>query len=221
MSKNELDVALEESQSKNILQILTYFNKSFVAKANTVPVEILALGELALEEKFSPTSIDMLIRRSIHSLSKEAERTGISGISNQQICENICTRQNFHFLLQHKMYQYRIAWWLTPIMSNEDMLEAGFLKSYRKALSILDLPMTEKSASVILKTLEFFTNRHLGATIQKIEQKSLNMNVSRTVGEDGKSLDPEAMLERYEETKRQISARAEVIDVSDEAIEKG
>lgn len=213
--ENDRGVALIE-----LPKSVQYFSDYITERARQIDPTLWMLSEVELEQKFRPNHNDYLFRKRINQLVVEAEAAGFDKIETLSIYDGVCTRQNFYQSL--KLNPYRIVWLFSPVLNAAELMEAGFLQAIKKVMDeVLTMKITEKSAPVVLKALEFFTNRHLGGVTQKIEQKSLTMNVSRTVGGGGETLDPETMLQKYEETRRKLAESQRVIDVSDKAIEEG
>jgi hypothetical protein len=205
-TKNISGVPLEEMSPSDFLE------GKFKESVENIGSEIWGLSEDELENFFDPTPSDIILRKNLHNSLSEIKRSGVFRIiTHEEIYRDACTRQNFYEKLGKN--KYRIAWLLIPFKSNEAAIATGFHKSLSRAFKILDLPVTEKSAPVILKTLEFFANRHLGPVIQRIEQKSMNVSVSsRSVGEIS-DLDPELMLQKYTEAKAKlVSAPANTVE---------
>lgn len=211
MSENNHVPEVYEPTSTKALETLDYFDGMFLEVAMSLREELWGIPETELEKKFDVTSNDFLIRKRIHSLVNDAIASGSRAkIPSIDIYRDICSRQNFFTNLMKN--QYRIAWWLIPVKPHEDIIEEGFYHAIKKVRDeVLTLQVNEKTAPVIMKALEFFTNRHLGPMIQKIEQKSMTMRLNQNI--NSIPLDPEAMLSKYNEAKsKMISAPTDVIE---------
>jgi len=115
--------------------------------------------------------------------------------------------------LKHK---HRVAWLLIPAKRHQDMIDEAFIFALNKVRTeILTMPVTEKSAPVIIKALEYFTNRSLGPMLQRIEQKSMNVNVDgNQVMRD--AMTPEELQHRLTELKTRVISAPIDIKVPDD-----
>jgi hypothetical protein len=189
------------ASSTTVLELTQIFPGKFAESVAALPQDILIMTEDVLERYFNVTPHDFLIRKNIHTKAKQARELGTT-VDIQEIFIGVCSRQNFYKNISTN--QHRLAWYLIPIHAYEEMLEESFFHGLKKVRAILDMPLTEKSAPHILKALEFFANRHLGPVIQKIEQKSMNMNVNKTISER-EVIDPEEMMQKFAELKSKLA----------------
>lgn len=192
-----------------------YFSGKFVDDVLKLPQDILALTEPELEKKFHPSTIDFLVRKNLHLKLKQARDSGvIEKLESREIYEGLCTKTNFYDRIL--VNQYKMAWLLIPIQAYEDLIEESFFHGLKKVREILDMPLTEKSAPHIMKALEFFTNRHLGPVIQRIEQKSMNVNFDGNKP-GASSMSPDDIMVKYNELKSKlIDKPKDVVDLDAE-----
>lgn len=213
-----LDGALKdmgEQSSALKHEVASCFTGIFCDKVNQISPEILAMDEAELQSHFKPTINDFFIRQRVFSLLRAQKSSGLDGkIEVSKIFDGICTKTNFHSRLL--INPYRHAWYLIPIAEDAKLMEEGFYSFLRKVREeFLTLPVNEKTAGPIMKALEFFANRHLGPTIQRIEQKSMNLNVTRNE-KDVSSLNPEEMLKKYEELQSKLRTLPATVISDDE-----
>lgn len=190
------------SESTHVIDLLNCFQGRFVETVLSSPKDILAMSEQELEQNFTPTTTDFIIRRNIHIKAKQVmDGTLPDKLEPKDVYKDVCTKQNFYRNITN---HYRLAWYLIPIQDYSEMIEDSFFYGLKKVREILNMPVTEKSAPHIMKALEFFANRHLGPVVQKIEQKSMNMNVNKTISER-EVIDPEEMMQKFAELKSKLA----------------
>jgi len=194
-----------ESRAITPSEMITYFDGSFHNIAVNTDPNILCMIETDLQKKFTQSDTDFLIRKRIHELVKSARDTGQTKIPTIRIYDGICTRQNFHENLVKN--PYRMAWYLQPISSYEDIMAESLYFTLKKVRDeILTMPVTEKSAPIILKALEYFSNRALGPVIQRIESKNLNVEMKQP-----STMDNEEISQRFSDIQRTLAKT--VVDV--------
>lgn len=186
--------SIEEKSMKDL-----YFEGLLLEKVLALPEEIQIKTEAELEGLFNPTPTDHMLRRRYSERLNFARENGITRITASEIYTGICSKQ--HFYAQFISNSAKLAWMLLPVKSHQESISEAFafaLERVRK--EVLTMPITEKSAPVLLKAAEWLANRHLGLGIQKIEQKTLNIDgnklIERTV------VDPNDLLQRISDLKR-------------------
>jgi len=116
-----------------------------------------------------------------------------------------------------------IAWILNPVQNYATIMEEGLAVANRRLRDILEMPLYEmkqykdskgnmknrripntKVAELIIKAHQILDTRVKGAVVQKVEQKSLNMNVTGNVPSGAtdvnmSAIDVEAEIKRIEE----------------------
>ena len=186
-----------------------YFDGVVAEAINRIDPLLLSQTDQELEEKFKLQNHDFILRKNFTDAINKVKDIPGTKIHPPELYKNACNRSNFYnFVIKNP---YRLAWLIRPL-EDETQIKSGFYLGLKKAMEILQLPVDAKTAPVILKTLEFFTNRHLGPVIQRIEQKSMNLNVSREVVGQMDNFDPELMLQKYAEAKSKI-AHTQLIEV--------
>lgn len=199
-----------ETVSKAENEYVDFFEGALADAIRNIKPETWLMTEPELQEKFVQKDIDFLLRKRFTDLLDEVHKNPRK-IQHVEIYRGICTLQNFYATTIKN--EYRLVWLLRPLIA-EEKIKAGFYAAIEKAMEILRLPVDSKSAPSIVKVLEYFSNRHLGPVIQRIEQKSMNLNLSSPSQRDvsNSDFDPELMLQKYAEAKSKI-AHAQLIEV--------
>lgn len=161
-------------------EALKYCDETLKNKFMAVAPEIMSMDEMELERHFRPTTSDFFFRKRFWEKINEAKALGDSVVEIRDIYQGFCTKQNFFHCIK---IPYRLAWILMPITDHAALIEESFYTILKKTRDgIVRMDFNEKTAPTILKALQFFTDRHLGPMLQKVDisQKSLNMNVDAT-----------------------------------------
>lgn len=181
---------------------ISVWHTGFAERVSRIDPAIYSMGEQELEQFFKPNPVDFFLRKRFWELSELNIKSGLKDVSIMGIYDGICTRQNFYTNIIKK--DHKLCWILLPIQRHIDLIEEGLYYALKKVRDeLLTMPVNEKTAGHLLKALEFFANRALGPMIQRIEQKSMNMNV------DGNKMINEAisagdLVQRYEELKSKL-----------------
>lgn len=195
----DAEISTEETRNQAV-SVWAPFWSGAVAK---IPDEVLLMSEEELETKFKQTSIDFWLRKRFWEITERNLSAGVTGTVIKELSTGICTTA--HIYIRVLTNPYRMAWIMTPIHKHMDMIDEGFnylLKKVRTEL--LTMPITEKSAPVIMKALEFFANRALGPMLQKIEQKSLNVAIDGNQAMR-EALNPIDMQEKFAEVQKKLA----------------
>lgn len=191
----------EQDASRTSKTKAMLFSGRFAEIAEAIPDETWCLSEMDLSNKIHPTPTDFLLRKNIITILDKAQRSGSASLETKEIYNGICSRQWFYYNIMSN--PLKIVWLLTPIQNAQDLLDESFYFCMKKVRDeVLTMPVTEKSAPIILKALEFFTNRSLGPVVQRIEQKSMNVNIDG--GKSLQHLSPDDVMKKYNELKSKI-----------------
>ena len=203
----------KSAMSTNSLEKAAFFAGKFLEVSEKIPAEMWCLNEYELSQKFKVSSIDFLLKNRIVKLLSDAEKTGIRPIQTSLIYEEICSRQFFYFNVITN--PYKVVWLLTPVQNHQDLIDESFYFCIKKVRDeILTMPVTEKSAPIILKALEFFTNRSIGPVVQKIEQKSMSVNFDgSSVARD--ALTPDDLQKKLDELRAKALSAPIVVDINE------
>ncbi len=93
---------------------------------------------------------------------------------------------------------------INPTVYADLIDEATYFGIQRLRNEVLKMPVTERSAPTILKTVEFLANRSLGPVVQRVEAKFAHLNLDRPTAH---SLKPEDTVGRIEELKAKLLGR--------------
>jgi len=170
----------------------------FIEKISQIEPEVLIKNEIELEQFFTPNPNDYFIRKRIWELKTKGDP-----IKVHEVYEGICNAPSFYDKMDNK---YRVCWLLTPMSSFQDMYEESFYFLFKKLKTeLLNLPVNEKTAGHLIKALDMFANRAIGPVVQRIEQKSMNVNV------DGNQamrevMTPDQLEQKFNELKSRLVA---------------
>lgn len=194
---SEIDV---QSSRSNAIPVWVGTFGQWVSK---IDPDIFLMTERELESGFVVTQNDYFLRKRFWELTEKYLQIGKKDAELSEIFEGICKKQ--HFYKNVLGNPYRLSWLLIPVSLDKDKIEFGFYRSIKEAMSVLDLPTNEKTAGPKLKALEFFANRHLGPVIQRIEQKSMNVNVDASRSVSG-PIDQSELEQQMAELKSKFMA---------------
>jgi hypothetical protein len=214
----EQEDSLETTESLREKAIAT-FNETFISRVRAIDPEISEMNEIELESHMSSklvpiTPKDFFIRKRFWELAEQNVNTGMSDVCTVRIYEGIMTKS--HFQRQILRNPYKLAWILLPQSKHQDLIDESFYFTLRKVRNeILTMQVTEKSAPIILKALEFFANRSMGPMLQKIEQRSMNVTVdgNKAMRE---AINPEEMQAKFAELQAKLVSLPSTAVVVDE-----
>ncbi len=191
-------------------QLLSCFkpDSRFVKAVAALSGDLALKDELELEKLFKPTPLDYALKKKLWTRFYEVERDGSMKLMATDIYKDVCTNGYFYEeLINHPV---RIAWLVTPVINTSALIEEAFHHGFKKIRhGILELPVTEKTAGVILKTWQMIADRHLGPVAQRIESKNLNVDVTGQMpGTDGAPMDLKQLEEKLTEVRAKIIGSA-------------
>jgi hypothetical protein len=176
-----------------------------------VPDSYFLMHEFELENHFRRSHVDYFLRKRFHEELEKIKGTD-EFLSPINVYSGVCVRHHFYNRFLHN--PHRIAWICIPVATPDKLLEDGFHLALTKVRNeILTLPVSEKTAPIILKALDFFALRFLGPVVQRIEQKNMNVNFNTDVTAK-EVVDPEALLRKYSEAKSKL-LRAPNVNIDD------
>lgn len=194
---------VSEEQGKRE-QLLSHFkDDSIMAKAAAmIPPEMLLLTEAELGKMFRVTPMDYALKRQIWLKFYDAEKTGAM-IKMVDIYGGICSNPYFYNELTKN--PARVAWLLSPPVDTAALIEEAFRFSFNRVRDdILTMPVTEKTAPILLKAFQLFADRHLGPVVQRIESKNLNVEVDGGSTQNISELDPHEIEAKMREIKQKL-----------------
>jgi hypothetical protein len=176
-------------------------DSTLVLTINQIPEEYNLKDERELAKMFRPTPMDYAMKKQLWTRFYEAESTGVMRLKMVDIYGGICTSGYFYNELMKN--QARLTWLITPPIDTEALLEEAFRFSFQRVRDdILNMPVTEKSAPILLKAFQYFADRHLGPMVQRIESK--NLNVEMQAGKVETPTDPRDIELRLKEIKAKL-----------------
>lgn len=195
-----VEKALNERSSQD--RVLALWDGLFADKIAELPEDLQLLNEIDLEKRFTPRPVDYFLRKRFWQVSNAALAAGRTSVQTNEIYEGQCSKQCFYRMIQNP---HRLAWILIPISTHADVIEEGFYIALKRVRDdLLTMPMNEKTAPIILRALEYLTNRHLGA----VPVKNLNFNANISTQPTDNAMEQNQLEAKYEELKAKISSRA-------------
>lgn len=160
-------------------EAISFFEGSFAEKFKAVPQTIMTLNEMELEEFFTPTTTDLLIRKNLWKVVNQHRDAGLNiKIDTAELYRGVCTKGHFYSQLLNN--QYRVSWWLIPVDSYQTIVEDGTYHFFKKAREVMvRMQVTEKNFGHFVTLGKLLADRSsLGPVTQRVEQKSVNVNVT-------------------------------------------
>lgn len=206
-------VEVSENQSLRDRLLSCFKEDSTLARAvEDIPQEMHLLSEAELADKFRVTPMDYALKKQLWNKFYETERSGDMRLKMVDIYGGVCSNQYFYNELTKN--PARVAWLITPPIDTTAMIEEAFRYSFQKVRDgILNMPITEKSAPVILKAFQIFADRHLGPVIQRIESKNLNVEVDGNKPQE--PIDPVEIDLKLRELKAKLLPPTNFVQVKD------
>lgn len=177
--------------------------------------------ELSVEEVrdiVRPTSVQNRLRMAFWREYEDSCRTE-ERMLNRRLYAGICSKEHFSALMAKTK---NVAWMIQPIPQHKEVLEEALIRSTGELQKILEAPIYKPNGEpntavmgIKLKIHKMFEDRALGAVAQKIESKSVNVNVGTPGSADAMNIDVDAELRklRAEVKNNDNKKRPEVIDV--------
>jgi hypothetical protein len=151
-------------------------DSKFYRAATELPEEYMLKDEVELGKLFRVTPLDYAMKKQLWTRFCECENVGIYKLKTTDIFGGLCTNSYFYKELIEN--PARVAWLITPTVDTQALIEEAYRFSFQRVRDdILTMPVTEKSAPILLKAFQYFADRHLGPMIQRIESKNLNVEV--------------------------------------------
>jgi hypothetical protein len=195
---------MEEEKNELIRsEAVHYLGGRIREAADSIPPQILAMNEIELEEHFKPITADYLLRKNLWKLAEKAKNDNDT-ITISEWHKGICDAKMVYSIIAKN--PYRLAWILMPIGQCDDLIEETFYVGIKRMRQILtEMPLTEKSAPSIIKAFEFFAVRHLGPVVQRIDQRTMSVNVdgNKAIRE---VVDQQDIMQKYDELKSRLTA---------------
>jgi hypothetical protein len=164
-------------------EVLSLVPEALADSYRTLPRKAFEQDERTLRTILNPSEQQQMLRTKLWQILNE--RLGISGaprISISEICRGV---SNTDYLERICTLPYVVAWLLCPTLNYETRVEALVEKSYDRMSEILDLPIKDntgavdmKVANLVLQVAKMIDMRSRGGYVERIEQKTLNVNAS-------------------------------------------
>lgn len=182
---------------------ISLFRQEFKRATDAIPEDVWAMTQDELEVHRKPTDVDYLLRKRIWDLVGKGERGFISDISSTDVYKGICSKQAFHQALAVPM---RVAWFLTPMHPDHELMEAGVKIGLRNLMRFISKEPDQFTIGAFIRALELLLNRTHGPVVQRIDARHAHLNMNKPVVANGSS-DPNA---RLEELKARLASPVDV-----------
>jgi hypothetical protein len=153
-----------------------------------LPEEYLIMTENQLKKEAKPTRTDYALRVSFwREFDKIFWRDGKRKIVSLHVYAGICTDTYFYdrFLKNPR----KVAWLVRPQQTYAKEMEAILARVTERLWEIVDIPIRDRkgnvssrNADILLRAAQMIENRVKGMAIQRIEEKSLRLNVTAKPG---------------------------------------
>jgi len=190
MSENNADDNAENSGAEisTVDAALSVMSDKLRMRYHEVPKEYLEMSDEKLEEQFSFTKTDRMVRICLWKEIARVQELNLPKINIARMLKGICAPQTF---FQHLLKNdFRVAYYLRPPQSYEsqvgELIDIG-VKKLREAfdakLVYSNGHLDARAAKTLLDILAYFEDRTKGAIEQKIKMdaKMQNSNMNVTV----------------------------------------
>lgn len=228
---------------KSVINLVNQSTAAKIEKAYAKRPELFGLDERTLwkmlkEERKLPNATDNRLRLSFWQLYDQVQAGNARDISNTKLSAGICSPE---FLVQEYFkHPEKVAWLLTPPASYTVLLQEGLQFGLEQLREILELDNFEmdregnlkpnvKVMELKTKIVMMLDQRLNGSVVQRIEQKSLNLNVSdnqvkklsefNTMQEIEDALEKLRKRDRHRQREIEAQATQQAIEVKQEPIE--
>lgn len=189
-------------------------DSAFSLAIKALPEELSLLDESRIEALYKPTPMDYALKRQLWSRFYEVDKSGELSLKMVDVYGGICGHPHFYnYVLREP---HRVAWLITPPIDTSAIIEEAFRFSFQKVRDgILNMPVTEKTAPILLKAFQIFADRHLGPIVQRIESKNLNVDMKASQQSDI-PLDPHELETKLREIKAKLLPPSKDVTPHDE-----
>jgi hypothetical protein len=198
------ELVLDDESTSRRDQLLSCFKEdsSLMQSISNIPPEMQLMSEAELGKIFRVTPMDYALKKQLWNRFYEVEKSGSMRLKMVDIYGGICSNQYFYNELTKN--PARVAWLIVPPIDTDSLIEEAFRFSFEKVRDgILNMPITEKSAPIILKAFQYFADRHLGPMVQRLETKNMNIEVDGGKMNQG-SVDPYEIEEKLRELRAKL-----------------
>lgn len=186
----------------------------------SMPEDLVMMEEKNLRKLVNPTPALWLLRinfwREYDRCMARADRK----MSVANIVEGVISPSYFNSIANEP---YKVAWIIKPPLKFEMEIDALIARGVERYWEIVDLPIMEKTADgkskyntkhceIILKAMKELTDRAKGLAIQKIESKSLNVELTNDTYKAG---EVDALDARIKQLEKDLGKG--VIDVREDS----
>lgn len=143
----------------------------FLETYSKIEPSITLMSELELTDHFQPTPVEYRLRKRFWQMTNDNSFGNVT-----ELVRGICSDTHFYNRLIKNPYKF--SWILIPLETHQEMFDEFFhvlLKKMRK--EAINLPLNEKTFASFVKILDSLANRSAGPVVQRIDQRSTNVNV--------------------------------------------
>ena len=184
-------------------QLLSCFKEDsrFFEEVQNIPPDLMLKDETELGKLFKPTPMHYAMKKQLWENFYECEKVGVYKLKATDIYAGICS--NPYFYQELIKNPARVAWLVTPPIDTSSLIEEAFRYAFQRVRDdILSMPVTEKTAPILLKAFQYFADRHLGPMIHRIESKNLNVEVQG--GKMETPTDPREIEQKLKEIRAKL-----------------
>ena len=193
----------DESDSRSLINVVKNRIREAILEAYKKRPDLFSMDERTLtrtlkEEGYPPTDTDRQLRCSFwneYDRAQDDNRMMDSGA----LYRGICLEQYLYEYLKHAR---KVAWLVCYPSNREALLDDGHRIGLQRMLEILEVPLFDskgafnsKVAELQAKVFLMLDQRKHGAFTQKVENRSLNLNLSATEKSIGKFSELNSMEE--------------------------
>lgn len=213
LAKSSKAEYLDESNPKALINVVTPVVLECIRK---IPDEYFGLSDWDLADKIyegrpakrmATMTLENRIRLAFWREYVVAINSG-KRMRMLEVYRGICGNDHFYHTMNRPLCA---AWILNPPPEESIVLEESYQHALTRVREILDLPLYDKMgfaspavAGQILRAAEFLGNRLHGAPTQKIESKTLRVNVGGRMLKAASPQDPKAQGNGYEQVASEI-----------------
>lgn len=175
---------LNRMDPRSVINLVPDQVQASLIRAHQNASDLMALDERELKKRVRPTPTDNRLRVSFWNEYNRAQET-MKPMQMTSVYAGVCTGEFFY--REYLRRDENVAWLMRPPVNYITALEEMLVEGQDRIREILELPLVgpsgrpdTKVGELILKTYLAIEARLKGAVAQKIESKSMNINVDGT-----------------------------------------
>jgi len=141
-----------------------------------IPDELKLKNEQELADMITPTPVDYAMKKNFWDLFVRVRDQKMQPLQSD-IYNGVCRATYFYQC--YVINPARIAWMIHPPTDSFSLVEEAFAIAFRRVKEdLLTMPVTDKSAPVLLKLFTYLADRKLGPMLHRIETRNLHVGVN-------------------------------------------